>query len=155
MLVNSSQIFWQCIPASHQDGLVSSEKLSVHLYGHIGEDVPAAQAVEVEQDVACMACELNAVVCSRGHAVITCAKVVKGVINMENSTTDPLWAECRKKKQTNKQGENTVTRFYWYERFNYSTNKNLEWQKILIGSKHAAAVQYEPRSFKTNVKPKQ
>lgn len=81
---------------------MSSEKLSVHLYGHIGEDVPAAQAVEVEQDVACMACELKAVVCSRGHAVITCAKVVKGVINMENSTTDPLWAECRKKKQTNK-----------------------------------------------------
>lgn len=43
--------------------------LPVHLYGDISQDVPAAEAVEVEQDVACMACELNAAICSRGHAV--------------------------------------------------------------------------------------
>lgn len=43
--------------------------LSVHLDGDIRQDVPAAEAVKVEQDVACMACELNAAVCSRGHAV--------------------------------------------------------------------------------------
>lgn len=45
--------------------------LSVHLYGDISQDVPAAEAVEVEQDVACMACKLNAAICSCGHAVKT------------------------------------------------------------------------------------
>lgn len=59
----------QCIPAGHQDGFVSVEMLSVHLYGDISQDVPAAEAVKVEQDVACMARELNAAICSRGHAV--------------------------------------------------------------------------------------
>lgn len=43
--------------------------LSVHLYGDISQDIPAAEAVEVEQDVACMACELNAAICSHGHSV--------------------------------------------------------------------------------------
>lgn len=43
--------------------------LPVHLYGDVRQDVPAAEAVEVEQDVTCMACELNAAICSRGHAV--------------------------------------------------------------------------------------
>lgn len=43
--------------------------LSVHLYGDISQDVPAAEAVEVEQDVACMARELNAAICSCGHTV--------------------------------------------------------------------------------------
>lgn len=57
------------IPAGHQDGLVSMKMLSVHLYGDISQDIPAAEAVEVEQDVACMACELNAVICSHGHSV--------------------------------------------------------------------------------------
>lgn len=48
---------------------MSVKLLSVHLYGDISQDVPAAEAVEVEQDVTCMACELNAAICSRGHAV--------------------------------------------------------------------------------------
>lgn len=60
------------------------KKLSVHLYGDIGQDVPAAEAVEVEQNVACVACELNAVVCSRGHAVTTCAHVINGLHSIDN-----------------------------------------------------------------------
>ena len=43
--------------------------LSVHPYGDISQDVAAAEAVEVEQDVTRMACELNAAISSHGHAV--------------------------------------------------------------------------------------
>lgn len=57
------------IPAGHQDSLVSGKALSVHLDGDVSQDVPAAQAVEVEQDVACVAHELNAAICRHGHSV--------------------------------------------------------------------------------------
>lgn len=56
-------------PAGHQDGLVNMELLPVHLDGDVGQDVPAAEAVEVEQDVACMARELNAAISGHGHSV--------------------------------------------------------------------------------------
>lgn len=48
--------------------------LAVHLNGDVSQDVPAAKAVEVKQDVACVACELNAAISSCGHAVTICAK---------------------------------------------------------------------------------
>lgn len=48
--------------------------LAVHLYGDISEDVPAAETVEVEQDVTCVARELNAAICMRGHAVTIWAR---------------------------------------------------------------------------------
>lgn len=56
-------------PAGHQDGLVNMELLPVHLDGDVGQDVPAAEAVEVEQDVACVARELNAAISGHGHSV--------------------------------------------------------------------------------------
>lgn len=48
---------------------MSTKTLSVHPDGDIGQDVPTAEAVEVEQDVARVACELYAAICSSGHAV--------------------------------------------------------------------------------------
>lgn len=43
--------------------------LPFHLNCDVSQDVPAAEAVEVEQDVAGMARELYAAICSHGHAV--------------------------------------------------------------------------------------
>lgn len=57
------------IPASHQDGLVSMEMLSVHLYGDISQDIPATEAVEIEKDITCMARKLNTAICSHRHSV--------------------------------------------------------------------------------------
>lgn len=69
------------IPACHQDGLMSWKLLSIHLYGDICQDVPTAQAVEVEQDVACVACELNTAICCHGHSVKiwTNAETISGI----------------------------------------------------------------------------
>lgn len=47
---------------------MSPETLAVHLNGDICQDVPAAEAVEVEQDVSCVTRELYAAFLSRGHA---------------------------------------------------------------------------------------
>lgn len=57
------------VPAGHQNGLVSWEALAVHLYGDVSQHVPAAEPVEVEQDVARVARELNTAICRRGHSV--------------------------------------------------------------------------------------
>lgn len=57
------------LPAGHKDRLVCAEALAVHLDGDISQDIPAAESVEVEQDVACMASELYAAICRRGHDV--------------------------------------------------------------------------------------
>lgn len=54
-------------PAGHQDCFVGSELLSVHDDDNIGQDIPASEAVEVEEDVAGVAGELDAAVCRRGH----------------------------------------------------------------------------------------
>lgn len=62
------------IPAGHQHGLVSMEMLPIDVYGDVGQDVPAAEAVEVEQDVARVARELNAAIRSHGHSVKIYAK---------------------------------------------------------------------------------
>lgn len=51
--------------------------VSVHLHRDISQEVPAAEAVEVKQDVACVACELNAAICSRRHAVSVCSESKK------------------------------------------------------------------------------
>lgn len=57
------------VPAGHQYGLVSMKMLSINMYGDISQDAPAAEAVKVEQDVTCVARELNAAICSHGHSV--------------------------------------------------------------------------------------
>lgn len=57
------------VPAGHQNGLVSWEALALHLYGDVGQHVPAAEPVEVEQDVARVARELNTAICRHGHSV--------------------------------------------------------------------------------------
>lgn len=54
-------------PASHQDCFVGSELLPVHDDDNISQDVPASKAVEIEEDVAGVARELDAAVCRRGH----------------------------------------------------------------------------------------
>lgn len=46
--------------AGHQYSFVSSETLAIQLDGDIGEDIPIPQAVEVKQNVTCMAGELYA-----------------------------------------------------------------------------------------------
>lgn len=48
---------------------MSMKLLPFHLNGDISQDVPAAEAIEVEQNVASMACELNTAICSHGHAI--------------------------------------------------------------------------------------
>lgn len=57
------------VPAGYQNGLVSWEALALHLYGDVGQHVPAAEPVEVEQDVARVARELNTAICRHGHSV--------------------------------------------------------------------------------------
>lgn len=57
------------VPAGHQNCLVSREALPVHLDGDVGQQVPAAEPVEVEQDVARVARELNTAICRHGHSV--------------------------------------------------------------------------------------
>lgn len=57
------------VPASHQNGLVSWEALPIHLYGDVSQHVPAAEPVEVEQDVARVAREMNTAICCHGHSV--------------------------------------------------------------------------------------
>lgn len=46
---------------------MGSELLPVHNDDNIGQDIPAPKAVEVEEDVAGVAGELDAAVCRRGH----------------------------------------------------------------------------------------
>lgn len=60
------------IPACHEDGLVSAKLLSVDKNCDVCEDVSAAQPVQVEQDIAGMACELDAAVCCTRHFVKIC-----------------------------------------------------------------------------------
>lgn len=59
----------RALPASHQNGLVSVELLPLHLDGDVGQNVPAAEAVEIQEDVAGMARELNAAISGHGHSV--------------------------------------------------------------------------------------
>lgn len=59
-------------PASHEDGLVCTKLLSVDQDSDICEDVSAAEPVQVEQDITCMACELYAAVCCASHFVKFC-----------------------------------------------------------------------------------
>lgn len=42
---------------------MSSELLPVHNDDDIGQDIPASKAVEIEEDIACVAGELDAAVC--------------------------------------------------------------------------------------------
>lgn len=42
---------------------MSSELLPVHNDDNIGQDIPASKAVEIEEDIACVAGELDAAVC--------------------------------------------------------------------------------------------
>lgn len=51
---------------------MSSKLLSVDQNSDVREDVSAAQPVQVEQDVAGMACELDAAVCCTRHFVEIC-----------------------------------------------------------------------------------
>ena len=53
-----------------------AEALSVHLDGDVCQDVAAAEAVEVEQDVPCVACELYAAIRCGGHAVTIWIRMV-------------------------------------------------------------------------------
>lgn len=46
---------------------MGSELLPVHDDDNISQDIPASKAVEVEEDVAGVAGELDAAVCRRGH----------------------------------------------------------------------------------------
>lgn len=57
------------IPACHEDGLVSSKLLSADKDGDISQDVPAAQPVQIEQNVTRMASELDAAVRCASHFV--------------------------------------------------------------------------------------
>lgn len=57
------------VPASHQNGLVCVELLLLHLDGDVGQNVPAAEAVEIQQDVTSVARELNAAISGHGHSV--------------------------------------------------------------------------------------
>lgn len=50
-------------PAGHQDCFVGSELLSIHNDDYISQDIPASKAVEIEEDIARMAGELDAAVC--------------------------------------------------------------------------------------------
>lgn len=50
-------------PAGHQDCFVGSELLPVHDDDDVGQNIPASKAVEIEEDIACMAGELDAAVC--------------------------------------------------------------------------------------------
>lgn len=59
-------------PASHENGLVCTKLLSVHQDSDIGENVSAAQPIQVKQDIACMACKLYAAVCCASHLVKFC-----------------------------------------------------------------------------------
>lgn len=54
-------------PAGHEDRLVGSELFPVDDDDNIGQDIPAPKPVEVEEDVARVAGELDAAVCRRGH----------------------------------------------------------------------------------------
>lgn len=45
------------------------ELLPLHLDGDVGQNVPAAEAVEIQQDVAGVARELNAAISGHGHSV--------------------------------------------------------------------------------------
>ncbi|RLW00600.1 hypothetical protein DV515_00008705, partial [Chloebia gouldiae] len=54
-------------PAGHQDCFVGSKLLPVHDDDNISQDIPAPKAVEIEEDVARVAGELDAAVCRRGH----------------------------------------------------------------------------------------
>lgn len=49
-----------------------TELLSVDQDSDICEDVSAAEPVQVEQDITCMACELYAAVCCASHFVKFC-----------------------------------------------------------------------------------
>lgn len=62
------------VPACHEDSFVSSKLLSVDQNSDICKYVSAAQPVQVEQDVARMACELDAAVCCTRHFVEICNK---------------------------------------------------------------------------------
>lgn len=42
---------------------MGSELLSIHNDDDISQDIPASKAVEIEEDIACMASELDAAVC--------------------------------------------------------------------------------------------
>ena len=46
---------------------MGSELLPVHDDDDVGQDIPASKAVEIEEDIARMAGELDAAVCRRGH----------------------------------------------------------------------------------------
>jgi len=46
---------------------VGSELLPVHDDDNIGQDIPASKAVEIKEDITCVAGELDAAVCRRGH----------------------------------------------------------------------------------------
>lgn len=57
-------------------------KLSVpDPHGDVSEDVSAAQAVEVEQHVSCMPCELDAAVCCAAHTNTLLRKTQKHTVS--------------------------------------------------------------------------
>lgn len=51
---------------------MSTKLLSVDQNGDVCEDIPAAHPVQVQQDIAGMACELDAAVCCTRHFVKIC-----------------------------------------------------------------------------------
>ena len=55
------------LPAGHEDRLMGAKLLSVDHNGYIRQDISAAKPVQVEQNVACMAHELNAAICCTCH----------------------------------------------------------------------------------------
>lgn len=60
------------VPASHENSLVCAKLLSVHQDGDICENVSAAQTIQVEQNITCMARELYAAVSCASHFVKFC-----------------------------------------------------------------------------------
>lgn len=61
-------------PAGHEHRFVSVKLLPSYKNGDVGEDVPAPQAIEVEEHVTCMASELDAAVCCATHAIRLCGR---------------------------------------------------------------------------------
>lgn len=68
---------------------MGSKLLPVHDDDNISQDIPASKAVEVEEDVAGVAGELDAAVCRRGHLESGWDKHQRKV-RMENSQKNTL-----------------------------------------------------------------
>lgn len=78
----------QHAPASHENGLVCAKLLSVDQDGDVGENISAAQPVQVEQDITGMPCELYAAVCCTSHFVEFC-KIQKNKDYCTQKKTSP------------------------------------------------------------------